>query len=76
MSRPDPRQQAALSAALAGAVDLSALRARAEARATSGNGAQQQQQRPAGGASQWIIDVTDATFQNDVVERSLGTCQG
>ncbi|WP_407649617.1 tetratricopeptide repeat protein [Goodfellowiella coeruleoviolacea] len=74
MTRPDPRQSAALSAALSGAVDLSALKARADA-------AQQQSRRPAasapgaagatGGQSSWIIDVTEATFQADVVERSL-----
>ena len=66
MSRPDRRQQAALSAALAGAVDLSALAARPAATPTSGpaNGA------PAG-TGQWVLDVTEATFQADVVERSL-----
>ncbi|HEY3260025.1 MAG TPA: tetratricopeptide repeat protein [Pseudonocardiaceae bacterium] len=63
VSRPDPRQQAALSAALSGAVDLSALKARAESPPTkTTNGAP---------PSQWIIDVTDATFQSEVVERSL-----
>jgi putative thioredoxin len=57
-----------VSAALSGAVDLSGLKARADAR-------QQQQSRPAstpaaeeGGA---VFDVTEATFQADVVERSL-----
>jgi putative thioredoxin len=57
-----------VSAALSGAVDLSALKARADS--TRG-----QQPRPApapgedpGGA---VIDVTEATFQADVVERSL-----
>jgi len=61
-------KSAAVSAALSGAVDLSALKARADAR-------QQQQSRPAstpgadeGGA---VFDVTEATFQADVVERSL-----
>ena len=63
MSRPDPRQQAALSAALSGAVDLSALKARAES-VNRPNGA------PAS-TSPWIVDVTDATFQSEVVERSL-----
>jgi putative thioredoxin len=76
VTRPDPRQTAALSAALSGAVDLSALKARAEAT-----------QRPAGQASAapaaapddpsaapaggFVIDVTEETFQSDVVERSL-----
>jgi putative thioredoxin len=63
VSRPDPRQQAALSAALSGAVDLSALRARAES-ATGTNGAPTS-------TGPWVVDVTDATFQADVVERSL-----
>ena len=76
MTRPDPRQTAALSAALSGAVDLSALKARAEA-------AQRQPDQvssapttspdapamPSDGAI--VIDVTEETFQSDVVERSL-----
>lgn len=73
MSRPDRRQQAAqqaaLSAALSGAVDLSALKARADSASTApaqggANGAP-----VAGGGS--VLDVTDATFQREVVERSL-----
>jgi putative thioredoxin len=56
-----------MSAALSGAVDLSALKARAEAAtnaartpaaATNGNG-------------QHVFDVTEATFQAEVIERSL-----
>lgn len=76
MTRPDPRKTAALSAALAGAVDLSALKARADAAA-------RQPSRPAAaepgaptspgdaGDSEWVIDVTEADFQAKVVERSL-----
>ncbi|MBW4716523.1 tetratricopeptide repeat protein [Saccharothrix obliqua] len=68
MTRPDPRKTAALSAALSGAVDLGALKARADA----------VRQRPAsappsagdGGPSPWVLDVTEATFQS-VVERSM-----
>jgi putative thioredoxin len=64
VTRSDPRQNARLSAALSGAVDLSAVKARAEAA-----------NRPAapesGPASQWVLDVTEATFQAEVVERSL-----
>jgi len=65
VTRSDPRQNARLSAALSGAVDLSAVKARAEAA-----------NRPAdpegdGSASQWVLDVTEATFQAEVVERSL-----
>lgn len=63
-----------MSAALSGAVDLSALKARAEA-------ARKQPpappRPPAGGAAPGpasaaaVIDVTEATFQADVVERSM-----
>jgi len=64
VTRSDPRQNARLSAALSGAVDLSAVKARAEAA-----------NRPAAPegdpASQWVLDVTEATFQAEVVERSL-----
>jgi putative thioredoxin len=69
VSRPDRRQQAALSAALAGAVDLSALAARPAQPAPRSNGGP-----PAAGGGddgQWVIDVSEATFQTDVVERSL-----
>ena len=72
MTRPDPRKTAALSAALSGAVDLGALKARADAarqRAAtppppSGGGSSD------AGPSPWVLDVTEATFQS-VVERSL-----
>jgi putative thioredoxin len=59
-----------MSAALSGAVDLSALKARADA-------ARQQPATPPPGASHApdsggaVIDVTEASFQTDVVERSL-----
>ena len=66
-----------MSAALSGAVDLSALKARADA-------ARQQQSRPAssdgdatvqggdqGNAPSGVVDVTEATFQPEVVERSM-----
>lgn len=58
-----------MSAAMAGAVDLSSLRKRAEAppsagQSAAGNGA-------AGSGSAWIVDVTEANFQAEVVERSM-----
>ena len=62
-----------MSAALSGAVDLSGLKARAEAnnapsRGPSGSAGS----APAsGGNHDFIIDVTEATFQADVIERSL-----
>ncbi|GDY32388.1 co-chaperone YbbN [Gandjariella thermophila] len=74
MTRPDPRQSAAqnaaLSAALSGAVDLSGLKAKAEAasRASQRGG---QSDGAAAGAGASIIDVTEADFQAEVVERSL-----
>jgi putative thioredoxin len=64
---------------MAGAVDLSALRARADAARTSGAG-RAPAGGPAGGSAppdsgaatgQWVIDVTEQTFQTDVLERSL-----
>ncbi|SDF68283.1 tetratricopeptide repeat protein [Pseudonocardia oroxyli] len=72
VSRPNPRQAAqtaALSSAMAGAVDLSALKARSEAAARA-------QAAPAGAApaataGQYVIDVSEQSFQNDVLERSL-----
>lgn len=73
MTRPDPRQTAALSAALSGAVDLSGLKARAEANANAGRAPT----APRAGGEQsasdgtYIIDVTEATFQAEVIERSL-----
>ncbi len=79
MSRPDPRQTAALSAALSGAVDLSALKARADATrvqpdrpasapASSGPSSGSSTPSPAGA---FVLDVTEDTFQAEVVERSL-----
>ena len=74
--RGSAAKSAALSAALSGAVDLSALKARAES-------AQRQPAPSAGpaggdapppsapGSSEAVIDVTEATFQAEVVERSL-----
>jgi putative thioredoxin len=54
---------------MAGAVDLAALKARSDAAA-------RQQAAPAGagasaGAASFVIDVTEADFQTDVLERSL-----
>ena len=68
MTRSDPRQNARLSAALSGAVDLSAVKARAEAANRQATAPESASDEP---ASQWVIDVTEATFQAEVVERSL-----
>lgn len=60
-----------MSAALSGAVDLSGLKAKADAasRGQQGGGRSNGAAGSAGGAS--IIEVTEATFQSEVVERSL-----
>jgi len=61
-----------MSAALSGAVDLSALKARAEA-ATKAPAAPAAGQPPQGTPNTdgvFVIDVTEETFQSDVVERS------
>jgi len=82
VSRPDPRQTAALTKAIAGAVDLSALRARADAARNAGSGATASggpaaptaagAPRQVGeGAGNWVVDVTEQTFQAEVLERSL-----
>lgn len=62
----NPAQQPgpALSAALAGAVDLAAVKARSEAAARAA-------QAPAPGAGDYVIDVTEATFQSAVIDRSF-----
>ncbi|MDQ2586116.1 tetratricopeptide repeat protein [Saccharothrix yanglingensis] len=71
MTRPDPRKNAALSAALSGAVDLGALKARADAaRQRSATPPPPAGAAPDAGPSPWVLDVTEATFQS-VVERSL-----
>ena len=62
---------------MAGAVDLSGLRARADAARTApppGSGASARQGPPPGGsadAGSWVIDVSEPTFQAEVLERSL-----
>lgn len=57
---------AATSAALSGAVDLSAVKARAEAQSAPSRGTGEQ-----GGASAAVFDVTESNFQAEVVERSM-----
>lgn len=72
MTRPDPRQTAALSAALSRAVDLSALKARADATKTAPPAAAAGAAKaPAADAGAFTVDVSEAGFQADVVERSL-----
>jgi len=71
VTRSNPRQSAALSAALAGAVDLSALKARSEAASRPSTSQPSGQHGGNAGGSPWIIDVTEGTFQEEVLERSL-----
>jgi putative thioredoxin len=68
VTRPDPRKTAALSAALSGAVDLGALKARADAARQRPTATPPP--TPGSAPSPWILDVTEATFQS-VVERSM-----
>ena len=74
MSRPDPRkaaQTAALSRAMAGAVDLAAVKARSEAAAARAKAPTADAAGPTAPTGQWVIDVTEETFQAEVLERSL-----
>lgn len=77
MTRSDPRQNAALSAALSGAVDLSALKARADAANRAAAAPRPAASGPdagsgaAGASGNFVFEVTEATFQADVVERSM-----
>ncbi len=74
MTRPNSRQAAPAAAmALAGAVDLAAVKARSEAAAQA---AARAAQAPAGdgggaGASAFVVDVSEENFQTEVLERSL-----
>ncbi len=72
VTRPDPRKTAALSAALSGAVDLGALKARADAarQAAATPAAASSSASADNGSAPWIVDVTEASFQA-VVEQSL-----
>ncbi|MPY83688.1 MAG: tetratricopeptide repeat protein [Actinophytocola sp.] len=58
----------AISGSLAGAVDLSGLKQRAEAASQQQSGGGQAAGPPSAGA---VIDVTEQSFQTDVVERSM-----
>jgi putative thioredoxin len=67
VSRPSPQHNAAMSAAVTGAVDLSALKARAD----SAGQPQARAATPGPGGSKRVLDVTEQSFQADVVERSM-----
>ncbi|TFV63251.1 tetratricopeptide repeat protein [Geodermatophilus sp. DF01-2] len=72
--RPDPRaqaQQAQLAASLAGAVDLAAVKARSEAAARAQAAPPPGAAAPAGAPGAAVVDVTEATFQAEVLDRSF-----
>ncbi len=72
--RPDPRaqaQQAQLAASLAGAVDLAAVKARSEAAARAQAAPPPSAAAPAGAAGSAVVDVSEATFQTEVLDRSF-----
>ncbi|MGH3833167.1 MAG: thioredoxin family protein, partial [Pseudonocardiaceae bacterium] len=49
---------------MSGAVDLSALKSRADSAGSPGAA-------PASGEQTWVLDVTERSFQTDVVDRSM-----
>ncbi|MDQ3885606.1 MAG: tetratricopeptide repeat protein [Actinomycetota bacterium] len=69
VSRPQPRRTPA-SPPISGGVDLSALKARAEATARPQPSAAASVPA-ASAAGRWVLDVTEQTFQTDVVDRSM-----
>src|SRR3954449_5672072 len=72
--RPDPRaqaQQATMAAAMAGAVDLAAVKARSEAAARAQAAPPPSADAPAGAPGSAVVDVSEATFQSEVLDRSF-----
>jgi putative thioredoxin len=72
--RPDPRaaaQQARMAASLAGAVDLAAVKARNEAAARAQAAPPPSATAPTGSPGSAVVDVTEATFQSEVLDRSF-----
>ncbi|MCZ2850172.1 tetratricopeptide repeat protein [Modestobacter sp. VKM Ac-2978] len=72
--RTDPRaaaQQAQMAASLAGAVDLAAVQARNEAAARAAAAPPPSATAPAGAPGSAVIDVTEETFQSEVLDRSF-----
>jgi putative thioredoxin len=73
-ARPDPRaqaQQARMAASLAGAVDLAAVKARSEAAARAQTAPPPTAGAPAGVPGGVVVDVDEATFQTEVLDRSF-----
>src|SRR5215218_8919374 len=72
--RPDPRaqaQQATMAAAMAGAVDLAAVKARTEAAQRAQAAPPPDASAPAGTPGSSVVDVSEATFQAEVLDRSF-----
>ena len=72
--RPDPRaqaQQAQMAAAMAGAVDLAAVKARSEAAARAQAAPPPSADAPPGAPGAAVVDVTEETFQSEVLDRSF-----
>jgi putative thioredoxin len=72
--RPDPRaqaQQAQMAATMAGAVDLAAVKARSDAAARAQAAPPPSATAPAGAPGSAVVDVTEATFQAEVLDRSF-----
>jgi putative thioredoxin len=73
-ARPDPRaqaQQARMAASLAGAVDLAAVKARSEAAVRAQSTPPPSATAPAGAPGSAVVDVDEATFQTEVLDRSF-----
>src|SRR3954452_12650171 len=73
-TRPDPRaqaQQAQMAAAMAGAVDLAAVKARSDAAARAQSAPPPNATAPAGAPGSAVVDVSEATFQSEVLDRSF-----
>jgi len=60
-----------MAAAMAGAVDLAAVKARSEAAARAQSAPPPSATAPAGSPGAAIVDVTEATFQAEVLDRSF-----
>jgi putative thioredoxin len=72
--RPDPRaqaQQAQMAATMAGAVDLAAVKARSDAAARAQAAPPPNATAPAGTPGAAVVDVSEATFQSEVLDRSF-----
>src|SRR4051795_4093658 len=73
-TRPAPRaqaQQAQMAAAMAGAVDLAAVKARSDAAARAQAAPPPSAGAPARAPGSAVVDVTEATFQAEVLDRSF-----